>query len=124
MKRTWLHALAVAIVLSLAAVPALADTIEGELVDSRCYLNMGKKGPDHQMCAQTCAKSGLPLGILTSKGKYYTLVVQPQSLASHAGHQGRVSGEINKKARTITPMKLEVRRDGSWEVVELPKQMM
>ncbi len=124
MKRTWFHALALTIVLSLAIAPALADTLQGELVDSRCYLNMGKKGPDHQMCAQMCAKSGLPLGVLTSNGNHYTLVVQPQPLAAHAGHQVRVEGKVNKKARTVTPMKLEVRRNGSWEVVELPKQMM
>ena len=89
MQTSWFYGLAAAILLSLATAPVLADTVEGELVDSRCYLNMGAVGSDHQMCAQTCAKSGLPLGVLTGKGKYYTLVVQPQPLAEYAGEQRR-----------------------------------
>ena len=124
MKRSWFYGLAAAILLSLATAPVLAASVEGELVDSRCYLNMGAKRSDHQMCAQACAKSGLPLGVLTGKGKYYTLVVQPQPLAEYAGEQVRVEGKLDKKSSTITPEKLEVSKDGSWQAVELPKQMM
>ena len=127
MNRILLHSLA-AVVLAFAAFSGVAkghgSAIEGEIVDSRCYKGMNKAGAEHQMCAKGCLKGGLPAGLLTSKGKYYTLLVQPAALAAVAGEQARVSGKVDEKENTIIPMKVQVKKNGAWEDVELPKQMM
>ena len=121
MKKVLFQTLAV---LVLASATAFAASIEGEIVDSRCYQGMKKHSAEHQMCAATCLKGGLPAGILTSSGKYYTLLVQGSALADVAGQKARVEGKIDEKSNTIIPMKVEVNKGGSWTAVELPKQMM
>lgn len=54
-------------------------TITGEVVDANCYMHVGAdgRGPDHKMCAQTCAKAGSPLAILTDDGVLYYPIVNP-----------------------------------------------
>ena len=111
-------------VLVLASAAAFAASIEGEIVGSRRYQGMKKHGAEHQMCAASCLKGGLPAGILTSSGKYYTLLVQGSALAGVAGQKARVEGKVDKKSNTIIPMKVEVYKGGSWTAVELPRQMM
>jgi hypothetical protein len=98
------------------------DVVKGELVDSRCYLGQGKRGPDHTKCAIACAKDGLPLGIVDAKGKYYTLVIQSSQIADVAGLDAEVEGML--KGDSIIPTKIKVNKDGTWTEVQLPKQMM
>ncbi len=54
-------------------------TITGEVVDANCYMHVGAdgRGQSHKMCAQTCAKAGSPLAILTSDGTLYYPIVNP-----------------------------------------------
>jgi len=49
-------------------------TIKGEVVDLMCYLDHGARGEKHAECAQTCIKSGGPVGILTSNNELYLIV--------------------------------------------------
>ncbi len=98
------------------------DIVKGELVDSRCYLGQGKRGPDHVKCAVACAKDGLPIGIVDAKGKYYTLVIQANQIADVAGMDAEVEGMVN--GDSIIPTKIKINKDGTWTEVELPKQMM
>lgn len=95
---------------------------EGELVDSRCFLKLGARGEAHQGCAKTCAKSGLPAGVVTAEGKYYTLAVQPSALVDYLAKTVRVTGVENQG--TIVPSKIEVKKGVSWQAVRLPEQMM
>ncbi len=101
---------------------AKTGVIRGELVDSRCYLGQGKRGPDHVKCAVTCAKDGLPMGLVDSKGRYYTLVVQANQIAENAGLRAEVEGML--KHGSIIPAKIRVNKDGTWTEVKLPEQMM
>ena len=51
-------------------------SVDGELVSAKCYLREGLTGNDHlgmKDCGTACAKSGNPVGLLTSEGRYYTL---------------------------------------------------
>ena len=51
-------------------------TVEGELVSAKCYLREGLTGNDHlgmKDCGTACVKSGNPVGLVTSEGRYYTL---------------------------------------------------
>ena len=52
-------------------------TLKGEIIDVKCYASgmMGGRGPDHEECAISCIKGGLPVGILDEKsGKVFVLV--------------------------------------------------
>lgn len=100
---------------------AQKSTITGELIDMRCYLESGEKGSDHQQCASLCAKDGIPVGVLTSDGKVYTLVVPPSALASVMSMQAEVSGTIHGEA--IIPETLKVKKGDAWQPVKLPEHM-
>ena len=126
MNRILIHSLAVVFLAFAAAFSGVAQggAVEGEIVDSRCYKGMNKSGAAHQMCAKGCLKGGLPAGLLTSNGKYYTLLIQGSALAAVAGEQARVSGKVDEKENTIIPMKVQVKKGDAWEEVKLPPQMM
>ncbi len=55
-------------------------TLEGELIDSFCYLSGVMGGPDatlgtaHHHCALWCAAGGVPVGLLTDDGKVYLVL--------------------------------------------------
>ncbi len=98
------------------------EVVKGELVDSRCYLGQGKRGPDHVKCAIACAKDGLPMGIVDAKGKFYGLVIQSNQIADIAGLEAEVEGMVS--GESIIPTKIKVNKDGTWTDVQLPKQMM
>lgn len=50
-------------------------TVVGTVVDTHCLLTANLKGPEHQECAVTCAKAGVPLAILAEDGTLYWPVV-------------------------------------------------
>jgi len=53
--------------------PAKPVTISGEVVDTGCYLGHAAKGEKHKECAAKCISGGMPIGLLTAKGKLYLL---------------------------------------------------
>jgi hypothetical protein len=62
------------------------STIVGEVVDIQCYASGATgtgKGPSHKDCAVSCAKGGIPLGILEDKTN--TLYVVGQSKVAMKG---------------------------------------
>lgn len=72
------------------------DTITGEVVDLACYLHDPKmRGPSHKKCAETCAKKGIPMGILTDDGKVYLLLEDHDTPKPYAD-------ALAKAAQTIT----------------------
>lgn len=88
-------ALALTMIMSGGAVRA-GDTISGEVVDLACYLhNPSMKGPGHRKCAETCAKKGIPMGILTDDGKVYLLLEDHDTPKPYAE-------ALAKAAQTIT----------------------
>lgn len=89
-----------AAILGLALIrPALggADTVSGEVVDLSCYLSHPHTatGASHRKCAETCAKKGLPMGILQEDGTVLLL------LEDHANPKA-YSEAIGKAAETVT----------------------
>jgi hypothetical protein len=63
--------------LAVAAVPAWAgDKVTGEVIDMSCYLHhpATSTGNGHKKCAETCAKKGLPMGLLTDDKQVYLLL--------------------------------------------------
>ena len=74
-------------------------TLQGEIIDMACYMAKDKKGPDHKSCALLCAKSGVPMGILTDAGDVYLLIddhdnSEPyDALKKLAGSRAEVTGK-------------------------------
>ncbi len=96
---------AVAAVTICAGATARSDepqqTIQGELVDLACYLGHGGKGEKHKACATSCAKSGLPIGLL-DKDNTLTLVIgdhKPMNaeLADKMGTTVKLTGEVSSR---------------------------
>ena len=75
--------------------------IQGELVDSLCYVAMAAKGPGHKQCAIDCAKAGIPISIVEDgTGKMYTVLPKedktgyPESVISKMGDKVTLKGDL------------------------------
>jgi len=49
-------------------------TINGEIIDLSCYLQLGKHGEKHKPCGSKCIAAGQPIGLLTKEGNVYLLI--------------------------------------------------
>ena len=99
-------------------------TISGEVVDVSCYLAHGAKGmgEEHKACAETCAKAGSPLGILTKEGTLYVSVMPDDhsagpaaKLMDHIAHQVEATGVVRKKGGVNGMMITKVEMKGEME---------
>ena len=115
----WLFA-----VLALAMAPMVGAqqsiTVEGTLVDSKCYLGMGQLENDHgntQACGTMCLKMGLPAAVVTADNTFYTIIAPAAALASHAGHTMRVTGTLHNGS--IMATKVEMNNNGNYTEVEI-----
>jgi len=99
MRRRRATILGVAAIGAMLAAPAVRadDTITGEVVDLSCYLGHPEtsKGASHKKCAETCAKKGLPMGLLTDDSQVFLLV------EDHENPKGYATA-IDSAAKTIT----------------------
>jgi hypothetical protein len=98
MRRMRFTTAAVAVVLAGAVLVARADdTVTGEVVDLSCYLHHPEtsRGASHKKCAETCAKKGLPMGILTEDSQVFLL------LEDHENPKGYATA-LEGVAKTIT----------------------
>ena len=121
------------LVLAVASGVALAGgerkTIEGTLVDTKCYsMNEKNVSNDHVTpkgtlpnCATACAKMGIPVAILTADGKVYTLAVPAGQLADHMAKQARATGMVT--GRVVVAEKLEVKEGNVWQEVNIATMM-
>src|SRR5689334_6434703 len=93
-----------AVVVALTA-PAFAktETIKGEIVDQTCYMKDKKNvGAAHKECAETCAKKGSPLALLTADGKIYQIggplaADHNAKLVPHVAHTVEITGDVTEK---------------------------
>jgi hypothetical protein len=98
-----------AAIVTAAALPAWAatETITGRLIDQACYdHDKTATGNDHKMggkdvagCAAMCAKKGLPVALLTTDGKLYTVkgglaADSNAKLVAHMGHTVSITGDV------------------------------
>jgi len=62
------------------------DKVTGEVVDMSCYLHHPETstGASHRKCAETCAKKGLPMGLLTSDKQVYLLLEDHENPKAYA----------------------------------------
>lgn len=101
-RGSWGWAIGVAGVLALRGGTAWAgEKVTGEVIDMSCYLHHPETstGASHRKCAETCAKKGLPMGLLTSDKQVYLLLEDhdnPKAYAAalaKAAQQATVEGD-------------------------------
>jgi len=96
---------AVAIASGTPAKGKTASTvfIKGEIVDTGCYMGRGAHGEKHKECALKCAANGMPIAILTDKGKLVLITPNHDNADAFnkakelAGANVEVSGTLMEK---------------------------
>jgi hypothetical protein len=99
------------------------QTVEGEVVDVSCYLQLGKTGPKHADCGGKCVRNGQPIGILTSTKELYLVMPEEhhprrdgqtnirEAFAKEMGKQVKVTGMVQQtpqgKAIFVSNMEVE-----------------
>jgi len=127
MRKTQLFVLMAFAMLIALGVSAAEKTVtlEGTLVDSKCYLKDNTlTGNDHgpvKECGTICLKSGTPGGLLTKDKVFYAVIVPASILAPHVGKTIRAMGSVHNGS--ILAEKVEVQQDGRWEEVKLGMMM-
>ncbi len=130
MKRYGYALLALALVLGVAMAYAgekgESKTVEGTLVDTKCYFAGAGSGNDHgpmKGCGTACAKGGSPVGVLTAQGKHYALVVPAPAVADHVGKTIKVTGEIRDGSLIPAGGELQVKEGAGWKTVKTGAMM-
>ncbi|HTZ40720.1 MAG TPA: hypothetical protein VMB77_11200 [Syntrophales bacterium] len=84
-----------------AALAADSVTMAGEVVDTYCYGLMGAKGESHRPCGISCAKAGIPMGLLQDgTNKLYVLLPNkdnsplPPEVMDRMGRKATITGKI------------------------------
>ncbi len=123
--RNVLAGAAVAVAVVAMNLPAFAavETITGKVVDQMCYMKdmANNHAADHKMpadvagCAAACAKKGMPLALLTTDGKVYTIqgglaAENNAKLIPHIAHTVAITGDVmtmdGKMTITATELKM------------------
>ncbi len=125
-KTAFLTLLAVVAAIAVGVSAAeKAVTLEGTLVDSKCYLKDNSlTGNDHgpvKGCGTMCLKGGTPGALLTKDKKFHPILAPSLVLAPYVGREVRVHGTLHGTA--ISADKVEVNKDGKWEEVKLGMMM-
>ncbi len=84
------------------------QTVEGEVVDVSCYMQLGKTGPKHADCGAKCVRNGQPIGLLTSSKDLYLVIPEEhhprrdgqtnirEVFAANMGKQVKVTGMVQQ----------------------------
>ena len=91
--------------------PLGENTLQGEIVDSKCFLGVMKPGSGkvHRACASLCLLGGMPpmLVVKTDKGRYGYLIMNEngssasRQLASQVAIPVSVAGELERRGDLI-----------------------
>ena len=133
--------------LAVAATPNPAPiTVEGKMVDSKCYgmaTGMGMPdaaiNDDHMVpkpdgdgmmempkCGTACANMGIPVAVLEGGepgGDVYVIIGPAGGFAEYMAKDVKFEGE-EAYPGAIIPSKLWVKEDGKWAEKDLPGTMM
>jgi len=122
----WPVLLAIFLALSTALMADdKAVTLQGTLVDSKCYMMDNKlTGNDHgdvKKCGTLCLKGGSPGALLTRDNHFYALLAPSIALAPYVGQQIRVTGRV--VSGSIDVDKAEISQNGQWQPIKLGNMM-
>ena len=108
------------------------NTIEGILVDTKCYSTSGfvtnthkdAQGNDIPNCATACASMGIPVGVLDAEKNVHIIAGPASGYAGWMSKEVRMHGTFGKYADVFIPDKIEVKEDGKWVEKPVPATMM
>jgi hypothetical protein len=88
----------------LAAASAWAETMSGEVVDLSCYLHHPdtSRGATHRKCAETCAKKGLPMGLLGDDGSVVLLLEDHANPKAYADAIAKAADKITVEGEKVS----------------------
>ena len=101
----WFLGAAVVLGVGLSGVPVrAADSVTGEVVDLSCYLHQPEtgRGSTHRKCAETCAKKGLPMGVLVDDGSVVLLLEDHGNPSAYADAIGKASKTVTVEGDKVT----------------------
>ena len=108
-----------------AAAAEKTTSMEGELIDSACYVAAEgeAKGAGHAACARKCLGSGVPAAILPAGSKdpraALFLLTNPVPLAPYAGQIIKVEGTMAGDFQAFDVKKAFVKEGQGWKEVQL-----
>ncbi len=79
-------------------------TVEGEIIELSCYVQLGKRGEKHIPCGTKCLQHGQPVGIVDDQGNVYTIFVEQ--------HDPRRDGKFDMAAAFIPLLAKRVKITG------------
>lgn len=99
----WVIGLVGAVALAGAGPAVAGDKVTGEVVDLSCYLPhpTTSTGAGHRKCAETCAKKGLPMGILTGEKQVYLLLEDHDNPKAYATAIGKAAQQATVEGETV-----------------------
>lgn len=110
-----------ALVLEAGLFAQQATTLEGTLVDGKCYLmDHANTGNDHgkmKACGTMCLKGGSPAAVVTKDGQVHPIMAAAGAFADIVGQTVRVTGPV--EGSSVLATKVEVNRGGRWQEVKL-----
>ena len=95
--------LAAAAFIGSTMVARADDTLTGEVIDLACYMShpATSTGPSHKKCAQTCAKKGIPMGLLTDDKTVYLLLEDHDNPKPYAMAKDKAAEKITVKGNKV-----------------------
>lgn len=114
-----------------AGAMAKSMTVMGTFIDTKCYAadhnNIGNDHGGMKGCGTTCARGGIPVGILVNGekgGKVLVLLAPSKAFADYIGMEGRASGTTALGPNTLLPEKVEVKQaDGTYKEIDFSTMM-
>jgi hypothetical protein len=88
--------------LGTGSVARAADSVTGEVVDLACYVPHGSRGAGHRKCADTCAKKGMPLGLLTDDNQLYLVLEDHENPKAYAQVKEKAAEKITVEGEKVT----------------------
>jgi hypothetical protein len=100
--RGWV-ALATALLVAAAPAAWAGDKVTGEVIDMSCYLHHPETstGNSHRKCAETCAKKGLPMGLLTSDKQVYLLLEDHDNPKAYAAALAKAAQQATVEGHKV-----------------------
>ncbi|HLK10499.1 MAG TPA: hypothetical protein VKW76_03900 [Candidatus Binatia bacterium] len=91
-----------AALLAGGSVVRAADSVTGEVVDLACYIPHESKGASHRKCADTCAKKGMPLGLLTDDNQLYLVLEDHENPKAYAQVKEKAAEKITVEGEKVS----------------------
>jgi hypothetical protein len=104
MRSSLVAGLALAAAFAVSAPATAADSVTGEVVDLSCYIPHPAtgSGAGHRKCAETCAKKGLPIGIVTEDKQVYLLLEDHENPKAYAAAKDKAAEKITVEGEKVT----------------------